>query len=548
MTYQLTSAKVWDGAAWVAAVGGGSAVDVQVFDTAGTHTWNKPAGAVTVRVLTVGAGGGGGSGRKGTSASNNAGGAGGGGGGASICEFQASELDPTVSVVVAAGGSGGVARTANSTSGADGTIGGGTRFGTFCGANGGRRGPGGTTGAGAAEAGNAEGVWHGGYTSRRGIIRPTVEGPEQSVFTSGGGGGGGASAGVAYEAGSVGSTRLLDIQLQRDLFLRGGGVGGDGSITGNGADGTAGTYGHGGGGGGAAFDDVGNSGAGGVGGDGYCVVVSYLNADVQGFDSSGTWTKPLDPTLTTARIFLVASGGGGGSGARHGTGGGGGGGGCGGAVATFELPLSELPPTLTVTIGAGGLGAASVTTDDTLGIAGGDGGTTIIGPYTLQGAPGGRAAGLGGIGGVTPLRGSSHWGGQGSDAAGPTSNGNGGRGVTTAVSAQLWPGAYTASGGSGGGGNGNRTGGVRGIPAAQFGDINIAGSAAAADATGNNGAVILTGHGIYTATGAGGGGSRAAGGNGVRGSGGGGGGGSANGINSGAGGDGGDGYVCVICV
>jgi hypothetical protein len=92
-------------------------------------------------------------------------------------------------------------------------------------------------------------------------------------------------------------------------------------------------------------------------------------ADVQTFNSSGTWTKPTG-NQTMARIQLWGGGGGGGrtdGGAYIGLNSGGGGGG----YNELTVPLSYLASTVSVFVGAAGVGA-------TAGGGGGAGGNTYI--------------------------------------------------------------------------------------------------------------------------------------------------------------------------
>src|SRR5688572_11699296 len=87
--------------------GGGSFGDVQVFDTVGTHTWTKPAGAKMVFVYCQSGGGGGGGGGCGTSDS----GGGSGAAGAVVYQhFLADMLNDTEDVIIGAGGAGGAGR------------------------------------------------------------------------------------------------------------------------------------------------------------------------------------------------------------------------------------------------------------------------------------------------------------------------------------------------------------------------------------------------------------------------------------------------------
>lgn len=229
----------------------------------------------------------------------------------------------------------------------------------------------------------------------------------------------------------------------------------------------------------------------------------------------------------------------------------GGGGGGGGGVSYVELPLSVLPNTVDVTVGAGGAGGAGVTTDYANGLNGQFGGNSSFGSYVTafggEGAWGGYANGgrptfsggtqgsggnmiIGGIGGFGSGAGvggnstSVHVGGNNTDVINMTSGGGGGAGLATA--------GTTYAGGSS-------------IKPVGYGSLLSTATAA------TNGANLLNGDGIFGSTGGGGGSSSGTpsrdGGAGGRGSGGGGGAASNVGTTSGAGGNGGNGYVLVVC-
>ena len=112
----------------------GGLKSVQVFATAGTHTYTKPAGIRTVKVIVTGAGGQGG----GFGAANDYG-AGGGAGGTAIETIDISGVS-TVTVNVGAGGTG-------AASTASGAAGSGSSFGSYCTGNSGAGGLHGNIGA-----------------------------------------------------------------------------------------------------------------------------------------------------------------------------------------------------------------------------------------------------------------------------------------------------------------------------------------------------------------------------------------------------------------
>jgi hypothetical protein len=99
-------------------------------------------------------------------------------------------------------------------------------------------------------------------------------------------------------------------------------------------------------------------------------------ADVQTFNSNGTWTKPASGSMARIQVW---GGGGGGSrqtGTTNSTGG------CGSGYNEITLPLSSLGATVSVTVGAGGAGRTGSAGNGSLG------GTTTFG--SLVGATGGE--------------------------------------------------------------------------------------------------------------------------------------------------------------
>lgn len=293
--------------------------NTQIFTSSGT--WTKPSGYQWVRVILVGGGGGGGGGGRGTNVpnSNASGGAGGGGGGMSFIDIPAEYLPNTVSVTIGAGGSGGAGSTTANTLGSSGTSGGTSTFGDILSAEGGG---GGGNNSGSSNASGGRGHLLGGSGS--GQFFGAANSPRSFLCTAGGGGGGTPAAG----GGDIGTCPAGGAAIAVSPFgepqkygvLGQGGHGGGFNIFGTRTHSvSSGTFGNGGGGGGGGKSSL-NGESGGNGGDGYCLIVcygtSYRPINVQEFNSSGQWSKPTDPRLTQARVFVIGGGGGGGSGRR----------------------------------------------------------------------------------------------------------------------------------------------------------------------------------------------------------------------------------------
>ena len=185
--------------------------------------------------------------------------------------------------------------------------------------------------------------------------------------------------------------------------------------------------------------------------------------NIQIFSANGTWVSPTEfnPRVVLARLWGAGGGGGGGSSLATATvtkGGGGGGGGC---LVERIFRASDLPGSVSVTIGAGG----SAGTGATAGGSGGDGGvggnTTFGSLLTAYGGGGGR-------GGQNSALATGGGGGGGGHSAGATAagaaGGNGGQPITAGpgfdvqgVTGSVGAGStyYGHFGGGGGGGSTN---------------------------------------------------------------------------------------------
>lgn len=277
--------------------------------------------------------------------------------------------------------------------------------------------------------------------------------------------------------------------------------------------------------------------------------------DVQLFLSSGTWTKP--PNATVVRLIGIGGGAGGGSGRRGSTATVrcGGGGGQGAGMNDMIVPASVFNATEPVTIGAGGIGGAAVTTDNTDGNAGGLGGSTIFKAYSYfragNGIGGNGGTATGGNGGASGGGGFFN-GGAGGNANGSGGNGGNGNGVNAAGNGGGAGGGISITNVDGNGGLGTFVVGSLGGSLSSYGRPNGGTAPGGAGQNGNNIGDITSNYLVYGGPAGAGGAASSVGpaGNGGNagkfGSGGGGGGASLNGNNSGAGGNGSDGALLVI--
>lgn len=219
--------------------------------------------------------------------------------------------------------------------------------------------------------------------------------------------------------------------------------------------------------------------------------------EVQTFTSSGTWTKPSFGTRAFVQVWGAGGAGGGKTTAANNSGGGGG----GGAYSEGWFALSALGATVTVTIGAGGVGVSgsnggvggNTTFGSHITAYGGGGGGVDVGSGSGSGGGGGGIMGAGnsavnttaGAGG-TPLGGAAGSGGSGAvgqfgGGGGGDGDGNGGASVYGGGGGSCDTGQNNYVGGAsvygGGGGGGGTYGGTPDVGGTSvFGGAGGAGS------------------------------------------------------------------------
>jgi hypothetical protein len=302
------------------------------------------------------------------------------------------------------------------------------------------------------------------------------------------------------------------------------------------------------------------------------ITASALDANVQTFASSGTWTKPAGAKVVEVLLLGAGAGAGGGQKVSGANGAGGGSGGGGGAYSRAVFRADDLGATETVTVGAGGGGGAGRSTDG-IGNNGANGGDSTFGTWLKAGGgqagsggnvPNGQNGGTGGsvLGGSafssTTGALSGQGGGVASGAVPRAAEFGGGAGGGYSDANASYAGASSIWGGPGGGHGGFRITGTDYAPSAggTVRDYSIAGGGGAAGSNGASGGTAGSAGAApsisLAGTGGGGGGGTtttgngANGGNGGRAAGGGGGGFCNSTGNSGAGGNGGNGLVIVI--
>jgi hypothetical protein len=172
------------------------------------------------------------------------------------------------------------------------------------------------------------------------------------------------------------------------------------------------------------------------------------SADIQTFTSDGTWTKPAGARDVRVILFGGGGGGGGAVGSSAGTVRAGGGGGGGGARSDMSYMAADIPDSVAVTVGLGGVGRTGGGSGSDPTLVGDPGGATTFGSVLAAG---------GGLGGTSAKNAAAYVGAGGVAASSYThSYGSGGSG---GASNQLGAvaGIRSGFGGSGGGGGGTVT-------------------------------------------------------------------------------------------
>lgn len=278
----------------------------------------------------------------------------------------------------------------------------------------------------------------------------------------------------------------------------------------------------------------------------------------QEISASSTWAKPDDANW----VYVEVSGGGGGgtSGglyAANGTNGGGRGGGGGALISAF-FAASDVPTSVPIAVGAGGIGGPPVTATDANGDAGADGGSSSFGSILV--AMGGRGASWSAPGSgaswyglplATTGKGTGFEGSAGALADNDRSTLYGSAcGASTSNLGVGFKGSSSVYGNAGGGGGAGANSGNPAPPASGGSRRFYTYGTAVNAGTSHASSPVAGGDGIKAGDGGGGGGAAqssagARGGHGGKGGGGGGGGSARNGFPSGAGGNGGDGYIRI---
>lgn len=207
----------------------------------------------------------------------------------------------------------------------------------------------------------------------------------------------------------------------------------------------------------------------------------------QAFTASGTWTKPSGYDANTPVLVRLWAGGGSGAyfnGSRYAGGGGGGG------YSSKLFRMSELPSSVSVTVGSGG---ASQTTLNTDGLAGGDTsfGSLLTAYHGAGGLFSGAAPSLGGGGGGLRGGGSTSTNGSFWELI----NGGGHGGKSDTVSAVGYDAYYGGAGGGSAKGGPSYTAGGTSVFGGNGGAGSSPGTAGAAPGGGGGAGYNVTGSG-----------------------------------------------------
>ena len=207
-----------------------------------------------------------------------------------------------------------------------------------------------------------------------------------------------------------------------------------------------------------------------------CTLSAGGNEQAAEYTTPGTYSFDWGnyPNCNLIHVTMIAGGGGGSS--RNAAANGGGGGGSGELVVDFPVPRpTGSPSTVTVVVGAAGVGATGAGAN----VVGGNGGNSTFGAFSVLGGNGGTTGGAGGAGGGSQA-------GAGGAAGNPGAVGSLGTAESTCH--------FGGSGGSGGGTTTASAGGA-GRAGPGFSTGTAGGVAAGSQAGGGSGAGTLYGQG-----------------------------------------------------
>ena len=221
--------------------------------------------------------------------------------------------------------------------------------------------------------------------------------------------------------------------------------------------------------------------------------------DTKVYTAGDTWTKPAGAKMV--HYLLIGGGGGGGAGRRSAQSNslGGGGGGAGGGITAGYVDPIFLGSTESITVGAGGTGAAD-SADNTNGATGTAGGDSSLGASIKArgGSAGGGGSSSAGAAGAATTLASIFYGTNASTAAGASGAASSSPPSNAAAS------VYLPTGGGGGGARGSSINGV-GSKGGDIGQTNTGITPAPAIAAGTNGPAGIRSQSSWAGTGGGGG-------------------------------------------